>query len=74
MKTSSKNGKASAAKPKKSSSSGAARSRKMEPVKAKELKNQRFDDVDDEEDVDPEVIEGDLAFDDEFIDDDDDDE
>ena len=33
-----------------------ARSRKMEPLKSKELKNQRFDMDEDEQEIDPESI------------------
>ena len=50
------------------------KSRKMEPLKSKELKNQKFDDFEDEEeDLDPEMMDDNFkGFDDVYDDDDDD--
>lgn len=72
MKTSKKTGKESTSKPKKAEAPGKAR--KMEPLNSKELKNQRFDDSDEDEDLDPEILEDNFKEFDEFYDDDDDDE
>ncbi|CAN5580183.1 hypothetical protein BH11BAC2_BH11BAC2_19190 [soil metagenome] len=65
MKTSKKTGKTAEPKAKKTSDAG-AKGRKMEPIKSKELKNQRFDDIDDE-DVDPEMMDDNFKNFDEFI-------
>lgn len=53
------------------------KSRKMEPLKSKELKNQKFDDFEDEEeeegDLDPEMMDDNFkGFEDVYDDDDDD--
>jgi hypothetical protein len=72
MKNSRKTGKPAA---KKTNGTSQARGRRMEPVKTKETKNQRFDDVDDDE-QEPEIIEDDnfKGFDDFYGDDDEDDD
>jgi hypothetical protein len=72
MKNASKAGKAPAAKSKKPAAAP-GRTHKMEPLKAKENKNQRFDMED--EDLDPEVFEEDFGgFEESFVDDDEDDD
>ena len=59
-------------------SAAESRSRKMEPIKSKEMKNQRFEneDIDENEEVDPETMDENFkGFDESFdhLDDDDDD-
>ena len=73
MKTSKKTGKSAvASKPKKGND---AKNRKMEPVKSKELKNQRFDVEDDDEDLDGEIMDENFkGFDDFYEADEEDDE
>lgn len=68
MKTSKKTGKSGGTSKPKSGASTPAKGRKMEPLKSKELKNQRFaDDVEDEEELDPEVLDENFkGFDDFF--------
>jgi hypothetical protein len=72
MKTSKKTGKDSTSKAKKSEAP--AKGRKMEPLKSKEMKNQRFDDGDEDEDIDPEMLEDNFKEFDEFYDADEDEE
>ena len=78
MKISKKSAKPSAEKSKKEAPG--SKTRKMEPLKSKELKNQRFDDFDEDDDadtdtdqIDPEIMdEGGFGdFDGDFDDDDD---
>ena len=74
MKTSKKTGKKPEPNAQKTASS-TGKERKMEPLKSKELKNQKFDDFDDEEDeVGPDLVEGNIESFDDFYDDEDDDE
>ncbi len=74
MKTPKKTAKPSAEKAKKVAPGG--KTRKMEPLKSKELKNQKFDDLDEDEDddqIDPEMMDDNFkGFEDDFDDDDDD--
>lgn len=76
MKTPKKTAKSPAEKSKKVAVTGSAKQRKMEPMSAKEMKNVKFDDMDEEDDVDqiePEIIEDNFkAFDDLYDDEDDD--
>jgi hypothetical protein len=67
MKTSKKTGKPEAPKSKKGTDSS-MKGRKMEPLKSKELKNQRFDETDEDEDVDPEMMDDNFKGFDEFYD------
>lgn len=73
MKTSKKTGKSAAAsKPKKGED---VKNRKMEPMKSKELKNQRFDIEDEDDDLDAEIIDENFkGFDDFYEAEEDDDE
>jgi hypothetical protein len=73
MKTSKKTGKEAPSKAKKGPAP-AAKTRKMEPLKSKELKNQRFEDSDDDEESEPEIIEDNFKDFDEFFDDSDEDD
>ena len=68
MKTSKKTGKEAPSKAKKSPAP-AAKTRKMEPLKSKELKNQRFDDSEDEEEMEPEIIDDNFKDFDDFFED-----
>jgi len=76
MKTPKKTAKSIAEKSKKVAVTSSAKQRKMEPMNAKEMKNVKFDDIDEEDDVDqiePEIIEENFkAFDDLYDDEDDD--
>lgn len=76
MKTSKKSATPSAEKSKKVAPG--SKTRKMEPLKSKELKNQRFDDFDEDEDADSDQIDPEMMdagsfgdFDGDFDDDDD---
>jgi len=76
MKTSKKSAKPSAEKSKKEAPG--SKTRKMEPLKSKELKNQRFDDFDEDEDTDTDQIDPEMMdaggfgdFEGDFDDDDD---
>lgn len=74
MKTTKKTAKAGPEKPKKAAPS-VGKSRKMEPLKAKETKNQRFDDFEEDDDqLDPEMMDENFKGFDDFISDEDDDE
>ena len=73
MKTSKKTGKVATSKAKKGSAP-AAKTRKMEPLKSKELKNQRFEDSDEDEDSETEIIDDNFKDFDEFFDDSDEDD
>ncbi len=68
MKTSKKTGNDAPSKAKKGPAP-AAKTRKMEPLKSKELKNQRFEDSDDDDDSETEIIDENFKDFDEFFDD-----
>ncbi len=73
MKTPKKTAKPVAEKAKKAAPGG--KTRKMEPLKSKELKNQKFDELEDEDDdqIDPEMLDDNFkGFEDVYDDEDDD--